>query len=100
MADLLCFGTRNQPPHRQFSDQDNMEAAIDSEFIDVRLRGYAEREVLDTAAQETKESPYFKSFIEPFLEHLMRVRQAGTLARPPQPGDPELRKIQLAAGMP
>jgi len=100
MADLLCFGARSLPTHREFSPDDQAEGNINSEFIDVRLRGFADLEIQDSTRQKTGDSPYFKSFLEPFLDHLSEVCEAEMLERPPQPGDEELRKIQSAAGLP
>jgi hypothetical protein len=100
MADLLCFGPRALPAHREFSPAEQAEGDLDSKYIDVRLRGFADREIQDGSRQKTKDSPYYKSFLEPFLAHLTQVCSSETLARPPQPGDDELRKIQLAAGLP
>jgi hypothetical protein len=100
MADLLCFGARELPVHRDFSPDERAEGKINSEFIDVRLRGFAEREIQDDPRREPSDSPYFKSFLGPFLDHLTQVGATDSLVRPPQPGDAELRKLQMAAGLP
>jgi hypothetical protein len=98
MADLLCFSKRSGPGHRAFSGKDETTADLDSESIDIRLRGYAARELEERPEHLDSDSPHYRGFLEPFLAHLQAASKLDAGARPAQPGDEELRKLQLAFG--
>ncbi len=91
MGDALCFGTFGRGPHRPVTSRTGGPTA---ETVIARLAAYGVAEAGGGGNPNDEESPHYKGFIAPFLEHLDRVANTAAGDRPPQPGDAELRDLR------